>query len=171
MNWNDFVSNVQEWAKARGITENSTAFAQLEKAVEEYGEGTRARLKDDIEEVRDGIGDVLVCLVNSARIFGVDLRAPYLVDEFGTDPQALLVQWHRGVSELGSEFLWGGKNPKYVTREFNTLVNVIAHHTVYAGVRLEECLQVAWDAIKDRTGYLSPEGVFIKEEPNASEGG
>ena len=170
MDWNDFVSNVQEWAKARGITDNSTAFAQLEKAVEEYGEVTRARLKDDLDELRDGIGDVLVCLVNAASIFGVDLQAPTQQDLFGTDPRALMVQWHRGVVELGSEFLWGGRNPEYVARKFDALVSVIAHHAVYAGVNLEECQHVAWEAIKDRRGFLSPEGVFIKEEPTVPQG-
>src|SRR5690625_2287835 len=170
MNWNDFVSNVQEWAEARGITENSTAFAQLEKAVEEYGEVTRARLNNDLDELRDGLGDVLVCLVNSARIYGVGLQDPNQIDIYNTELRALMVQWHRGVVELGSELLWGGKSPKYVTREFNTLVSVIAHHAVYAGVSLEECQHVAWEAIKDRKGYLSPEGVFIKEEPTVPQG-
>lgn len=164
MNWDDFVSNVRGWARARGITTNSTAFAQLEKAVEEYGEVTRARLKDDLEGLKDGLGDVLVCLVNSSSTYGVNLQAPTQKDVFGTDPRALMVQWHRGVVELGSELLWGGENPKYVAREFNTLVSVIAHHAVYAGVSLEECQHVAWEAIKDRKGFLSPEGVFIKEE-------
>src|SRR5690625_85126 len=170
MNWNDFVSNVQGWGYGRGIIENSTAFAQLEKAVEEYGEVTRARLNKELDELRDGLGDVLVCLVNSARIYRVDLQAPTQKDVFGTDPRALMVLWHRGVVELGSELLWGGKNPKYVTREFNTLVSVIAHHAVYAGVSLEECQHVAWEAIKDRRGFLSPEGVFIKEEPTVPQG-
>lgn len=40
------------------------------------------------------------------------------------------------------------------------LVNV-AH---MIGTDLEECLGVAWDSIKDRKGFLSASGAFVKEE-------
>lgn len=30
------------------------------------------------------------------------------------------------------------------------------------GLTLEECLQQAWDDIKDRKGYMNQHGVFIK---------
>jgi NTP pyrophosphatase (non-canonical NTP hydrolase) len=32
------------------------------------------------------------------------------------------------------------------------------------GVDVEFCIEAAWDQIKDRRGYLTPEGVFVKEE-------
>src|SRR5699024_415445 len=64
MTWEDFVSNVQQWARERGIYEHSTPDAQLLKALSEVGELADAYIKKDNLAIRDGIGDVLVCLIN-----------------------------------------------------------------------------------------------------------
>lgn len=32
------------------------------------------------------------------------------------------------------------------------------------GVTLTQCLAAAYDTIKDRRGYLTPEGIFVKEQ-------
>lgn len=40
------------------------------------------------------------------------------------------------------------------------LINVAA----LTGISLEECTSAAWEQIKDRKGYLLPNGVFVKEE-------
>lgn len=45
--------------------------------------------------------------------------------------------------------------------------DVIVTLIMYAatqGVCPRMCLELAYDAIKDRKGYLTPEGVFVKEE-------
>ena len=33
-----------------------------------------------------------------------------------------------------------------------------------ADVSIKESMQQAWDTIKDRKGYLRPDGIFVKEE-------
>lgn len=45
--------------------------------------------------------------------------------------------------------------------------DVLVTLIIYAelqGVTLRECLSHAYDAIKDRKGTLTPEGIFVKEE-------
>ena len=44
------------------------------KLVEEVGEICRAVLKDDIDEVIDGIGDAVVVLTNLAELCGVSIE-------------------------------------------------------------------------------------------------
>jgi NTP pyrophosphatase (non-canonical NTP hydrolase) len=91
---------VIQWACARQIIQNSTSTSQLLKAIAEMGELVDAHAKKDAPGVIDGLGDVLVCLINYAGILGVDLI---------------------------------------------------------------DCLASAYDEIKDRKGYLTPEGTFVKE--------
>src|SRR5690625_2013368 len=73
MKWNEFVSNVQQWAAERGIYENSTALMQMYKSLSEYGELVDGLAKKDRQEIKDGIGDVAVTLVNTATMLGIDL--------------------------------------------------------------------------------------------------
>ena len=40
-----------------------------------------------------------------------------------------------------------------------TLANSIGAY----GIEMDECINQAYDEIKDRKGYLTPEGTFIKE--------
>lgn len=63
-----------EWAIDRGIIANSTAKAQLLKAVSEMGELADAEVKDDFEGIIDAVGDVLVCLINYSAMTGFDLE-------------------------------------------------------------------------------------------------
>ena len=94
----DLEYMVRRWAQDRGIYDHSTPQAQVLKAVSEMGELADNILKG--RDVRDDIGDVVVCLINVAAM-----------------------------------------------QETN----------------LSECLQKAWDDIKDRKGRMVPGGAFVKE--------
>lgn len=73
MSWNMIELDVIRWAEARGIIENSDSKTQLLKAVSEMGELADATIKRDRNEIIDGLGDVLVCLINFAAIEDLDL--------------------------------------------------------------------------------------------------
>lgn len=64
---------VIRWSEARGIIANSDSKTQLLKAFSEMGELADAINKRDIEGIKDGLGDVLVCLINVATIEDLDL--------------------------------------------------------------------------------------------------
>ena len=66
---------IREWADERGLYENGDTKTQALKLVEEVGETCRAILKEDFEEVIDGIGDCVVVLVNLAELQGVSIEA------------------------------------------------------------------------------------------------
>ena len=63
---------VEEWAEARGILTNGTATAQLLKTVAEVGELADAHNKMDKAAIVDGVGDILVCLINYCAIQNID---------------------------------------------------------------------------------------------------
>lgn len=104
------ISRVEEWAEKRGLVndnydglgENGHAplpDKQMLKLVEEVGETARALAYNDTDELRDGIGDCVVCLIVLAA---------------------------------------------------------------QCNMTLEECMDAAWDEIKDRTGKLE-DGLFKKD--------
>ena len=100
MNFETLQANVLQWSKDRQIIPNSTAQAQFMKAVSEMGELSDAIMKGRKGEASDALGDVLVCLINTAALLEIDLI---------------------------------------------------------------QALAGAWYEIKDRKGYLTPEGIFVKE--------
>jgi len=73
MTWNIIELDVIRWSEARGIIENSDSKTQLLKAFSEMGELADAITKRNRDGIIDGIGDVLVCLINVATIEDLDL--------------------------------------------------------------------------------------------------
>jgi NTP pyrophosphatase (non-canonical NTP hydrolase) len=65
---------IRDWADERGLYENGDTKTQALKLVEEVGETCRAILKEDYEEVVDGIGDCVVVLTNLAELQGVSIE-------------------------------------------------------------------------------------------------
>jgi NTP pyrophosphatase (non-canonical NTP hydrolase) len=65
---------IRDWADERGLYENGDAKTQALKLVEEIGETCRAILKEDRDEVIDGIGDCVVVLTNLAELVGVPIE-------------------------------------------------------------------------------------------------
>ena len=69
----ELQSLVIQWSKDRKIIPNSTPVAQWNKAQEEMEELLTALLTQDMGGQLDGIGDVLVCIINVAALSGLDV--------------------------------------------------------------------------------------------------
>lgn len=65
---NELEGLVYDWAIARKIIPNATPESQLLKAVSEMGELADATLKGQDAEMKDAIGDILVCLINLSSL-------------------------------------------------------------------------------------------------------
>ena len=65
---------VRNWATERGLYEKGDAKTQFVKLIEEVGETGRAILKSDEPEIKDGLGDAFVVLVNLAHLCGYKLE-------------------------------------------------------------------------------------------------
>ena len=151
--FDEFKSNVQQWATARGIYANGKASSQLLKALSELGELADGIAKNDRDAIKDGVGDVAVCLVNYAYMIGAELDAPKLDKDPGgkvNDNLGLLAM------DIGA-LLYHSDNPAY--GELNRLCTIAALNGLY----FLDCCDHAWNEIKDRKGFLNENGVFVKE--------
>ena len=65
---------IRSWAKERGLYAKGDPKTQYIKLMEETGEIGRALLKEDTNEIVDGIGDAVVVLTNLAELIGVPIE-------------------------------------------------------------------------------------------------
>jgi NTP pyrophosphatase (non-canonical NTP hydrolase) len=100
MTYSQLEIEILRWSEARKIIPNSTPQAQFLKAVSEIGELADALNKNNMDGIKDGVGDVLVCMINMCALLDINMT---------------------------------------------------------------DCLQLAYNEIKDRKGTLLPNGVFVKE--------
>lgn len=70
-NFHTLEAQVLQWARDRQIIPNATATAQLLKAFSEMGELADAHNKGRLIEVRDAVGDTLVCIINYCELMGL----------------------------------------------------------------------------------------------------
>lgn len=73
MSYADVQMKIVQWSEARKIIPNSTPDTQLLKAMSELGELADATIKKDRAGIVDGVGDVMVCLVNYCALQDIDL--------------------------------------------------------------------------------------------------
>lgn len=71
---NDRFDLIRQWAKERGLYDKGDPKTQTLKLMEEAGEICRAVLKDDREQIIDGIGDCVVVLTNLAELVGYPIE-------------------------------------------------------------------------------------------------
>jgi len=65
---------IRSWALERGIYQKGDVKTQYVKLQEEAGEVARAIIKNDIVELKDGIGDMVVVLTNLAHLAGMNIE-------------------------------------------------------------------------------------------------
>lgn len=64
---------IVQWAEARRIIPNATPQAQLNKTLEELAELFKAESQHNLPGIKDGVGDVMVCLINYCALKDIDL--------------------------------------------------------------------------------------------------
>ena len=65
---------IRDWADERGLYEHGDPKTQYLKLMEEAGEVGRALLNNDVPEIIDGIGDMVVVLTNLAELIEVPIE-------------------------------------------------------------------------------------------------
>lgn len=73
MTFVDLELHVIQWAEARKIIPNSTPEVQYMKAISEMGELADALLKKNPNDIKDAIGDTVVCLINMCALLDINL--------------------------------------------------------------------------------------------------
>lgn len=160
MTFEDFKTNVQQWATERGIYEHSTATAQALKAVSEVGELADAVIKNDRAALIDAIGDVAVCLVNVCAMTGVRFDGM----QSASDNESVTTSSATASLCVSLGYLAGDVEFDIVGEQgihdcFDCLLRVCE----LASVDFMQCCESAWLEIKDRRGRMVPGGAFVKE--------
>lgn len=158
----ELVKKVIQWAEDRNIIEGAKKTDQLHKLYQECGELSDSLCKGKC--AKDDIGDITVVLIILAKQSGYVLDLDIDIDMssqedrdvrksevkimyFGLMSNVDLMRW--GIDDL---YL----NP--IKRTYKSLWH-ICHDLDYD---IKDCLEIAYDDIKDRKGILK-NGVFIKE--------
>lgn len=68
----ELIKQVEQWSKDRGLHKADSA-RQFIKTAEEIGEVASALARGQVDELRDGIGDVIVTLIILAQQNDMDL--------------------------------------------------------------------------------------------------
>ena len=69
----ELILKVEEWAVKRGL-EKADSSKQMLKVVEEVGEVASALARNKVDDLRDGIGDVIVTLIILAQQQGLTVE-------------------------------------------------------------------------------------------------
>lgn len=75
MSFAEYEMKVIQWAEARRIIPNATPQAQLNKALEELAELFKAESQNNMDGIKDGVGDVVVCLINYCALKDIDVTS------------------------------------------------------------------------------------------------
>jgi hypothetical protein len=144
---------VREICSGWGLYENSTEITQILYAVSEAGELAKSIAKNDREQARDDIGDVLVCLINAYELSGRKNKLEHQVDfEIGTS--STNEAFADLLNDLGQSIVCGGA---YMSMCGN--LATIASNML---LTIDECLLQAISEIEKRKGRIV-NGVFVKE--------
>lgn len=65
-NMNNLIKQVEQWSIDKGL-DKGNSFTQYAKSSEEMGEVAAALCRNDVDELKDGIGDVVVTLIILAQ--------------------------------------------------------------------------------------------------------
>lgn len=166
----DLEPVVIDWAAKKGLIKYTVgqSLAQHSKTVEEVDELLKANASGDKNEIRLEAGDVLVTLIIQSAIQKFSFANAVLPIRYDLrqDPIDLECQY------LGTPII-GGVRPAVrfsMQRMTSALVDIVRPH----GLTLSECLEAAFDKIRDRKGKTI-DGVFVKQadldiQPSKAEG-
>lgn len=153
---------VEYWADKKGILEHGKPMKQLLKTLEEITELHTAIEDDNLEEIIDAIGDVVVTLIIYAKMKSIKLfpnGSEELSDSTGTaqDPYFLLDNCNK-LMQL-EKFTNDSVEKYYTVQMILFLLNQIANRF---NLKIWECLHSAYKVISRRKGKMI-DGQFVKD--------
>lgn len=155
----ELIGKIAQWAKDRNLILGSTPQKQFIKLMEEFGELCAGIARNDKEKIKDSIGDcgvVLIILNEQCQIEKDLIFAREFQIESPENQIKYTMHYLNGLSWLIDD----DGNDKFVLCELITELNGYSH---YYGFTMLECLEHAYEQIKDRKGKMI-DGVFVKEE-------
>lgn len=166
----ELVPLIQEWAKERKIYEQLTPFDELLKTHEEVGELIKACYDNDKTAIQDAIGDVMVTLINYCYFKEVDF-IPIIRKSLERPNTTRVSLWFIALQvnrTLNSLIFDEARCNVFDTLEYISftvceMLKPLNSLALLEDTTLEECLNIAYNEIKDRKGKIINRK-FIKDE-------
>ena len=150
----DLIKKIEQWAEDRNIINGSKPIDQAMKLFSEFGE-----LADNVgkgRDCRDDIGDVFVVLTIMAKQYGISMADMkphgYIEDD---EPKRMITSLCRNL------LMFSDARNRNKSQTLEWCLGWLIRISHNKGYTLKECVQIAYNDIKDRTGIMH-NGVFIK---------
>lgn len=150
-------TKIVEWAVERDIDKKGTIQGQAIKTIEEMSELVKGICKNDIDLIKDSIGDVYVTLIIGCMLNNDRICENYTIDggRFRDKERMLRI--------LGTEIITVSScDEPYDYFYVAKLVKLLESIAIEYKTSLSECVQLAYDEISNRKGKMI-NGVFVKE--------
>lgn len=153
----DLIAKIEQWAHDRNIINGCQPIDQAMKLFSEFGE-----LADNVgkgRDCRDDIGDVFVVMTIIKAQLGYSIKTDIETSLYNSNDEIKsLVAWLGfGISDAITDNVGYGDHISWETE-----IAYLRRIADLSGSNLEECVQIAYNDIKDRKGQMV-NGVFIKE--------
>ena len=154
----ELIQKIEQWAEERNIISGSKPIDQAMKLFSEFGE-----LADNVgkgRDCRDDIGDIFVVLT-----IMVKQQDRTIFDYIGRVPTEIgNIKIHVAeLSDMISQLVLNLDNHRaFYSYGYSRCVGYLSNIAKHFDYTVEECVEVAYNDIKDRKGVMS-NGVFIKE--------
>lgn len=159
------IKQIEQWAEERNLIKGSSIKKQTLKMIEEFGELCSGVAKNKPDVIKDSIGDcfVVLTIINAqCRNESTETNAnqSHLLEPTGhfgahSIDEALL----RAAAKIGN---FANKTTPPDDWDVNCLSNYLFLVSKMANLDFLDCVQHAYDQIKDRKGKMI-DGVFVKE--------
>ena len=151
-------NNVIQWSKDRGIVPNGKPLTQFAKLMSEFSEIFEALRLNSEEKLIDAIGDVQVVLINLSELLKLQTKK---------DVEFIKIDSINSINELAEKICNIGD--MIIKNDYNEAQNLISEsYKLLNGfsnsknIDSDYALKIAYNEIKDRKGFLTPEGNFVK---------
>ena len=162
MELKELITKIEQWAIDRELDKKATVEAQSIKTAEEMAELIIGISKDNLEVIKDSIGDVFVTLVIGNMIDEkFDMEEVYKVAKKILGSRDIEEDKRAKIFCLLQSMMEVIRDDYYYDALFHTIVDLMEVAETY-NLDFTECVQYPYDEIKDRKGVLK-DGQFIKE--------
>ena len=153
------IAKIEEWSKLRGI--NKLPYQeQRYKIMEEFGELFGAYYRGNTLELKDSLGDIVVTLIIYVQQFSKGERN-FFEEFWWVDKDEFKgLSYHLDQIATSTNLIYAGASGIWV---LHYVIADLKHIAKHYGWNLTECVEHAWEEIKDRKGQVV-DGKWVKEK-------
>lgn len=159
----ELIKNIENWAEERNLINGSTPQKQFIKLMEEFGELCAGISKNNIDMIKDSIGDCFVVMV----ILSKQTNTTYKIEPLPLRGYKGINTWIEKIvgkfANIFAKINYNGNHRKYIEYDLGYAMYCLIMIAEEYNLGLYECAHAAYNEIKDRKGKMI-NGVFVKEK-------